>query len=246
MGILRVRAYGFLIAVVTGSLLPVWAVAGCLTCDPGGGAYNYCRAATGGYSRCYTGTVYCSLSGSRCAIARQGNERPPITLPLADDVQQDDATGIRLDMRPDRSQLQTPASDSAGIDEIRARVAEDAASGRLPDRAVSDSVLLIGSESRDDVWAGRAESHILRTLSTLKLGYLGLSRPAVRCTSTICEIAIVQAYDAAKDGTTSWQTQFSKLDDSGSWGGSFAESAMLMRMESGDRVAFFTYLHFDR
>ncbi|WP_238346023.1 hypothetical protein [Luteimonas saliphila] len=167
-------------------------------------------------------------------------------MPLADGVRQDDADGIRLDMLPGRSQLPTPAFDSAGIDEIRARVADDAASGRLPDRAVSDSVLLIGSESRDDIWAGPAESHILRRLSTLNLGELGLSRPSVRCTSTVCEIAIVQEYEAAKDSTTSWQTQFSRLDDAGSWGGSLAESAMLMRMESGDRVAFFTYLHFAR
>ncbi|MGJ4730229.1 hypothetical protein [Luteimonas sp. SDU101] len=158
----------------------------------------------------------------------------------------DPAAGVHLDMRPDRSRLQTPFHDSAGIDGIRTRVAEDAVSGRIPDPAVRDAVLLIESEPRDEQWAAQAESYILKRLSPLNLGYLGLSRPAVRCASTVCEIAIVQTYDAAKNSTTGWQRQFFRLDESGGWGPSFAESAMLMRVESGGRVAFLTYLHYER
>lgn len=226
--------------------LPTSTANACQACDPGGGAYNYCASTTAGYSRCYSGSLSCTLSGPRCAIARQEADRSPRHSPLVEEAPHDPATDVHLDMRPERSRLQTAFRDSAGIEGIRTRVAEDAVDGRIPDPAVRDAVLLIESEQRDEQWAAQAESYILKRLSALNLGYLGLSRPAVRCATTVCEIAIVQGYDTAKNSMTGWQRQFFRLDEAGGWGPSFAESAMLMRMESGGRVAFLTYLHYER
>lgn len=236
------RILSSVLSALTAFLLPTPTANACQSCDPGGGAYNYWSSTTAEYSRCSPASLSCTLGGRRCAIARQEPGNPP----PVEDVPHDPADGIGLDMRPDRSRQQTPFHGSAGIDGIRTRVAEDVAAGRIPDPAVRDAALLIESEPRDEQWAAQAESYILKRLSQLNLGYLGLSRPAVRCASTVCEIAIVQGYDTAKSSMTGWQTQFFKLDESGGWGPSFAESAMLMRMESGGRVAFLTYLHYER
>lgn len=232
------RCRSFLLYVVFVALiLPVTSVsAACQYCDLRGGGFNYCTPGNYGYTRCQSTSIDCFLSGAQCAWARtnQAFELPPAEWSAA--AQNEVGERIRV----------IPTPHSSGIDLIRAGVVQDANSGKIPDGEVRDAIMLLDVEPTDHPWADDMAAEVHRRFYKVNQREAGLSGLTVRCASTLCEIAVVQSIKDAERKEDNWQSHFFEVSRQSGFGNSLVESLMLMRKVDESRVAFFTYLLFDR
>lgn len=109
-----------------------------------------------------------------------------------------------------------------------------------------DYIALVQGEARDERWAPVAELSISKELATLPLEEYGLSRPAVQCTTNVCEIMVVQKYSGTENLSTNWQTLFVIMTKSNALGLDVADSMTLMTNLDSEKSGFVTYLLVDR
>lgn len=137
---------------------------------------------------------------------------------------------------------------ASGLAGIRARALGDAKAGNFPPGTSRDALLLLHAEARDAGWADGAEARIRDVLSTLDRTAMGLDQPSVSCATSVCEIAVLQTLQGAADDATGWQHRFIQLTDEDAWGNGLVETAVVATQGGAapGRVAYFTYLLFDR
>lgn len=226
------------IIVLAGLVLavPQAGAAACYQCNFAGGGFNYCFADVTGYTDCQSTSTDCILGGFQCAIAR--SKEPVASLPGK-------LMSVQAIQPPAGPMSIFPAPQSGDIVEIKSALSRDASESKLPDSAVRDAILLVDMEPRDALWSKKMEALLSERFAEVDVHRFGLSDPSIKCGSTICEVAVIQSKAAAARKDDNWQTILSEVSRDG-FGDSFLHSSMLMRVVDDERLAFFTYLHFDR
>jgi hypothetical protein len=247
------RVAGVLVSVFIGSIVPTAdAKAACEICA--GRVWKYCQHVALGATFCEAWETDCVLSGGGCGIARTtGGKSASCTGPSQAKPQQRTLVASLAD-RPGTPAA--PGERTGSIDgptplelekleKLKERVANNASKGLMSSGPV-DYVKLFQLEPRDDAWAPQAESDIARALSSLPLAETGLSRPAVRCATSVCEIAVVQTASGSDNTSTNWQTQFIELANSGKLGLAAIDTAILVTDVGNDKTGFVSYVFVDR
>lgn len=251
------RVAGVLVAVFIGigSIVPMSdAKAACEICA--GRVWKYCQHVALGATFCEAWETDCVLSGGGCGIARMtagGNSTAGCT-GLNQAKSQPRTLVASL---ADRSgTLEAPGQKAGGVGEptpleleklekLKERVANNAGKGLMSSGPV-DYVKLFQLEPRDEAWAAQAESDIARALSSLPLAETGLSRPVVRCATSVCEIAVVQNAPGSENTSTNWQTQFIVLANSGKLGLAAMDTSILVTDVGNGKTGFVSYVFVDR
>lgn len=242
------------VMLLAGSLYSAKASAECWICAGRPGLDQICNKVYGGYLGCVSSNGNCQALGGQCFVTLAKNGGPSSASCAAEDErkkafdhlvasapqlnlraenQQNVASGAFVTSAPTREEMRK-------LEEMKVEVATDPkmASG-------ADYLRLFKNERRDALWASRVESQLSDQFARMRLAEAGLSRPVVRCASSVCEVSIVQDAVAAQDLTINWQTQALRLMDRKGLL-DVADLSVLARSLSDKKIGYVSYFIIDR
>lgn len=241
-------------ALLGGLIYSPSASAECWICAGRPGLDQICNKVYGGAQGCVSSNGNCATLGGVCMVTLAENGTPAGTTcaspserkNVLDRIAAATPATMLVSDRNKRTNSSALIARQPSSEEMRQLEKMKLEVGRDMPTVATDYIELFKAERRDEVWASRTESYLSDELANMPLSMAGISKPALRCASSVCEIAVVQDATASQETAINWQMQIFNLTTAKDKPVEIADFANFATSLSKQKNGYVTYLLFER